>query len=260
MEISQYVTFDLPVPYRGLLITPATVRDYMLFNAYVQVLLIEKNLIPDIKIITMTDLEYMYYATQEDMENTPYLLWFDRLLAICLRNDKSFEDPATSIHRYKYDDKGKPIFVIGEEVYDSSDFIKIRDIICSQNLIDQPDRSMSKEVKDSLDAAMAYKRKLSGSKGGSFEDYIISLSIATGWKPEYIYDMTIRKFIMSVRRLDNLIHYKIYLSASMSGMVEFKDKSFIKHWLTDLDDKNKYEDVALDLDKVKGQISLESAK
>jgi len=72
--------------------------------------------------------------------------------------------------------------------------------------------------------------------------------------------MTIRKFLKSIRRMDNLIHYKIYLAASMSGMVEFKDKSFIKHWLSQLDDENKYSDVSVDLDEIQDKVSLESAK
>jgi hypothetical protein len=60
--------------------------------------------------------------------------------------------------------------------------------------------------------------------------------------------------------MDNLIHYKIYLAASMSGMVEFKDTSFIKHWLSNLEDNDKFGDITMDLDAVQGKMSLESAK
>ena len=122
------------------------------------------------------------------------------------------------------------------------------------------DKNISKEVRDSLEKAKRYKEKLSGTTPASFEDYIISLAVTTGWSYEYIYNLSIRKFFKSIQRLDNLIHYKIYLSASMSGMVEFKDKSFIKHWLSNLENKDKYADVSVGVDAVQNKLSLESAK
>ncbi len=260
MSLDTYTSLDLPVPYRNIKIYPVTLKDYFSFNLYSQCFLVEKNNIPDVKIISMSNLEYVYYASQGNTEQTPYIIWFDRLLSFCLKDEESFEDLSESIKRYKYDENGKPIFYIKGEKYTSKDFDELKRIICEQNLVDLPDENISKEVRDSLDEARKYKAKISGSKSGSFEDYIISLSVSTGWSFEYIYSMSIRKFVKSIRRLDNLIHYKIYLAASMSGMVEFKDKSFIKHWLTDIEDNDKYKDVSIGLDDMKGKISLESAK
>ena len=261
MDIENYTTFDSPVPYKKLKLYPIKVTDYMLFNAYSQCFLIEKNYTRDINIISMSDLEYVYYATEKDLEAYPYLLWLDRALSLCLREDDSFSKIENSIERYKYDEKGKPFFEISGEKYTDKDFNAIKEIVCEQNLIELPDLSISKEVKDSLEKAQEYKNRLNGvGKPASFEEYIISLSVATGWTMEYIYSLTIRKFIKSIQRLDNLIHYKIYLSASMSGFVEFKDKSFIKHWMASLENKDKYSDVSLDLEEVRGKLSLESAK
>ena len=260
MDITNYLTYDLPVPYKNINIYPATVKDYVLFNAYVRCLTLNKNEIPDAKVISMSNLDYILYATEQNVNEQPYLYWFDRLLAMCLKDDETFIKIEDSLKRYGYNKDNKAIFMIGEEIYNSRDFDKIKTIICEQNLVDLPDENVSKEVRDSLDEAVDYKNKLAGNKPGNFEDYIISISIATGWTLEYIYSLTIRKFIKSIRRLDNLIHYKIYLASSMSGMVEFKDKSFIKHWLTNLEKENKYEEVELDLDKMKGTVSLESAK
>jgi len=264
MDINYYINYDLPVPYRNINIYPVTVKEYLLFNAFGESLTVEKNIIPDVKIITMTNLEYLFYSTLEKKEITetthPYLLWFDRVLHICLKDDKSFESLEESIKRYKLDENNKPFFIIGDEKYTSEDFDKIKIIICNQNLMELPDRTISKEVRDSLEEARKYKEKLSGQNKGSLEDYMISLSIATGWTLEYIYSMTIRKFIKSIKRLDGLIHYKIYLSASMSGMVTFKDTSFIKHWLLGSDDDDKYKDVTMDLETIQSKVSMESAK
>jgi len=260
MDITYYLTYDLPVPYRNIKIYPVTVKDYLLFNVYASCLTIDKNSIPDPKIITMNNLEYIYYATNASPDKTPYVLWFDRLLDMCLKDDESFRNLEKSINRYDKDKKGKPFFTIGEEEYKSKDFEIIRKIIAEQNLVDLIDENISKEVRDSLEKAKEYKRKMSGGKPISFEDYIVSLSISTGWSLEFIYSMSIRKFFKSIRRMDNLIHYKIYLGASLSGMVEFKDKSFIKHWLSDIDSEGIYDDVSVDLDELQDKVSFESAK
>jgi len=260
MDINYYTSYDLPVPYRNIKIYPASVKDYINFNSYVRCLYLEKNEIPDPKIISMTNLDYILYATEQDAKNKPYLYWFDRLLAICLVDDDTFESIEKSINRYGYDEKHKAVFTIGNEKYTSKDFEKIKDIICQQNLVELPDFTISKEVRDSLEEAREYKNRLSNTTSGSFEDYMISISVVTGWTLETIHSMSIRKFIKTIRRLDNLIHYKIYLSASMSGMVEFKDKSFIKHWLVNLDKKDRYADVSINLDEVKNTMSMESAK
>jgi len=260
MDINYYINYDLPVPYRNINIYPVTVRDYLIFTYFSESLSVEKNLIPDVKIITMSDLEFLFYSTEDGSTNHPYLFWFDRILQICLRDDKSFELIEESIKRYKYDEKGKPFFMIGNEIYTNADFEKIKGIICNQNLVELPDVTISKEVRDSLDEAKKYKQKISGEVPGSFEDYIVSLTVATGWTLEYVYSMSVRKFIKSIRRLDSLIHYKIYLSASMSGMVTYKDTSFIKHWLLGSADDDRYKDVSVDLDTVQRKVSMESAK
>jgi hypothetical protein len=261
MNISKFVTYDFPVLYKELEIHPVRLIDYELFNIGSLCLTVEKNLIPDPKIISMTDLEYIFYSStnlDESPDKIPYLYCFDRLLSLVIK-DGTFEDLEKSFERYNYDSKGKPTFRIGDIWYDSNDFDELKKIISEQNMVELPDENISKEVRDSLEKAREYKRRLSGEKPATTEDYIVALGIATGWELESIYNMTIRKFLKSVERLDNLIHYKIYLSASMSGMVEFKDKSFIKHWLSNLE-KDKYGDVSIDYSALQGKVSFEDAK
>lgn len=259
MEISNYTTFDLPVPYKKLMIYPITVRDYYAMSTYSLCLRLDKNSIPDPKIISMTELEYIYRATEEDPANKPYVFLFDRLLSLCLKDDSSFEDMEKSVvSRYKYNEKGKPFFTIEDMDYNSDDFEKIKQIIAKQNLIELIDENISKEVRDSLEEAREYKNRVK--KPGSFEDYIVALSISTGWTIDYIYNMTVRKFLKSIKRMSILIDYKIYTQASVSGFVTFNDKSVLKHWLSDLDDENKYSDVSVDLEEIQDKVSFESAK
>jgi hypothetical protein len=248
------LTFDLPVEYRGLLIHPINLKDYAMFYTLAQCLVIDKNSIPDIKVISMSYLEYLIKTNMDNPDDIPYVYMVDRILALVLPNDSSFSDPLESMKRYALDEKGKPYFFIGDVKYTAPDFEEIRLIICEQNLIELPDENISKEVRDSLAAAQEYKNKLSGAKSASLEEQIIALATVTGWSFAEMYNMTCRKFIKSIRIMDNTMHYKIYLAASMSGMVEFKDKSFIKHWLTDTTAKDPYENVTMDMKEVENKI------
>ena len=42
----------------------------------------------------------------------------------------------------------------------------------------------------------------------------------------------------------------------MSGFVEFKDKSILKHWMSDLNKDNPFDDVETDLDSVKNKVNF----
>lgn len=258
--VNPLTTFDFPIEYKKLKFYPIKVKDYFYYTIFSQCLTIDKNSIPDPEVISMGYLQYLFYLTIQNPEKTPYLLWFDRLLALSLRDEESFKDAEKSLDRYSSEKSGKISFTINGEKYGESDFLEIKKIISEQNLLELPDENISKEVRDSLEYAREYKAKLQGTKSGSFEDYMVSLAVATGWSYEYIYELSIRKFLNSIKRLDNLIHYKIFLQASMSGMVEFKDKSFIKHWLSDLSEGTKYEDVSVELSDMENKISMESAK
>lgn len=259
MDIASYITFDLPIPYKTLMIYPATVKDYMTFMSYVQCLTLEKNSIPDPKIISMSELEYLYYSTTPEGGGNYYLFWFDRVLATCLKDDKTFEKIEESISRYNFYKDGRPYFKIAGEEFTANDYEEIRKIICQQNLVEIPDENIQKEVRDSLAQAKRFKERLTDGIPGTLEDYMVSLAVVTGWTYDYIQGLSIRRFTRSLQRMDMYIHYKILLSASMSGMVEFKDKSIIKHWLNGIEDE-KYKDVSMDMETIQNKVSLESAK
>lgn len=246
------LTYDSPIEYKELKIYPVKVKDYFYFYSYVGCLLLEKNSIPDINIIQMSYLDYMYKISLE--EKKMYVLMFTGLMALCLNIE--IKDIVA-----KYDSKSKPTFVINDVVYDSKDFDEVKSIICEQNLVDLPDETISKEIRDKIQEARELKERLEGNSNdtASIEDLIVSISVSTGMPPESIYEFTIRKFNKMIQRLDAKLHYEIYLSASMSGLVEFKDKSFIKHWLSNLD-VDKDAAYKLDYDAVKGKVSFEDKK
>lgn len=225
-NISKYelsYIYDDPVVYKNLTIYPATIRDYLKFYFLAECLTIDKNSINDVKIISMTYLDFLYSLNTEE---TPYIAYLDNLLKLVTRN------PDLQI-MYARNKKNKPIFIVGEDEYNASDFEEIKQIICEYNMVELPDETIQKEIRDNMKKAQELRRKSSG-KMASLEDQIVCVMISSNLTLEQIYKLSIRKFSKILERADAQLHYKIYLSASMSGMVEFKDKSFIKHWMSDL--------------------------
>lgn len=244
------ITFDLPIVYKELEIFPVTMKDYYAFNFFATSLVQEKNSIPDVNVISMTYLEFMYKYSTEKM---PLVSMFRELLAMALRiNSNEIE--------LSYDQKAKPIFIINEKIYNSNDFDNIKLIICEQNLVDIPNEKIQKEIRDKMDEARRLRDKMNGVQMGSLEDLVVSVVASTSMTIEDIYKLSIRKFTKILQRLDLKLHYQIYLSASMSGMVKFKDKDFIKHWLSSLDKKNDFEGTTIGLEQMKSHISFEDLK
>lgn len=249
-----YHLFDSPVPYKGLMLYPVLLKNYIELNLLSSCLMLEKNSIPDAKIISMTYLEYLFYINDE---KTNMVTLLDALLRLVLnKKDQPYE-----INYLEHGDAdGRPVFTIGNVKYNSDDFDEIKKIIAEQNLLELPDETIQKTVRDNIEEARRYKEKLRGTKIASFEDQIVALAIYTGWDLDTIYSMTVRKFIKAIRRSNHILHQKIYLQASMSGMVEFKDKSVLQGWLADLEGGDKNSDVTMNLNELQSKADFSSAK
>jgi len=240
--------FDEPYEYSGLKLYPIRLRDYLLFINAIDCLLIDKNSIPDAKIISMSYMEYLLLSSNEENSNIEKLF---ALLSICLKID--FKE----IKVIENENKKLILSLSGIEI-NSDDFENIKRIILEQNSIEVPDYTIQKEIRDRIEEGKRMSSK-SGAKMASFEDQIVSLSVASGIPIEQVYDMTYRKFIKSISRMDLLIHYKIYLQSSLSGLVSFKNNDFIKHWLTKIKD-NGDDNGLLELDAVKDKINFNDKK
>src|SRR5258706_2368079 len=242
-----YYLYDNPVPYKELKLYPIHMRDYLTFNVLVQCLMLEKNSVPDVKIISMTYLEYLFHIAATDID---YFSYLDGLLRLVLnkKDEKEFSIKYGTLEK-------RPVFEIDEQVYNSDDFDVIREIIAEQNYIDLPDEMIQKSVRDKLDETRRFKQKLSGDKMASLEDQMIALSVYTGWELDKIYDMTIRKFFKALRRANQIIMSTIYIGASMSGFVEFKDKSVLKSWLTELD-TDAFDGLTTSVEKLQGPVDF----
>lgn len=223
-KYQNYITFDEPIPYKDLLIYPVIMRKYPLFMQVAPILLLDIYSMPDPKILSMKYLEYLFHA--HDDEND-YLLVLRYLLHMVLHldNDEGIDF---------FNPEGDVFFKVRGVLYDKHDFEEVRNIIISQNLLKPPNYKIEKSLRDSMEESRRLKAAMGGNKTASIEEQMIALMTTTAMKMDDIYNLTIRKFSKALERVDNTLHYKIYRTAEMSGMVTFKDKSFIKHWLVDL--------------------------
>lgn len=250
-------TFDLPVPYKNLTLYPITMKDYYLFSALVDCLMLERALDPKPMVaLTMSRLDYLLYSSKvvatehgKSFSGDSNVAKFVGLVALVTKN--ASDDFAMSFGRNA---QGKTVFIINGTEYDNSDYEKLREIITEQNNVSLPNENIQRNVRDKMEESRRYKDKMRGNKIGSLEDQIVALSLYSGIPLESIYSMTVRKFILAINRATHMIYQDAYLTASLSGMVEFKDKSVIKSWLAEIED-NHDSDITMDVDDIQDKVS-----
>jgi len=239
--------FDEEFNYKSLKLYPIKLRDYFKFQLFSECLILEKNSVPDVKIIQMTYLQYLYHMKNE---NNLLIEKLYGLLQLAMKRD-DFK------LIWGYTENGKPFFKIDPdgEMFFSEDFDNIKEILAEQNMFELPDESIQKDVRDDIEKARRIKQRINQSNMADLEEQIVALSLYSGISLEKIYDMTIRKFMISVRRATHMIMSSYYIQASLSGMVEIKDKSLTRHWLVDLNENNKFSDITVALEDIQSKIS-----
>lgn len=256
MNDEKYMIFDHPVPYKNFLIKPVKMIDYVRFHESVICLLLDKNSVPDIKVISMTYLEYLLNIGKE---NPIYFLALDQLLRITLSVRKIDGNGIQSVEEL-VDSEDIQVLTSGEglvvkgEVINGEDFDAIKTIICRQNQIELIDETISKEVRDEMEKAEEYKRRQNQNKICSLEDQLVAVVIKTGLSFEYLHKITIRKFSKILERADHEMHYQIYLEGIVTGAMKMKNGEMPKHWLADLENEDKHKNAKMDLDELKGKI------
>ena len=134
---------------------------------------------------------------------------------------KFIEDPETKKHS----------LCVNGQVIDKNDYNRLRYIVLYQNFPDYRDDSwVDPEVKKDYEEKMRLDR-MKNDVHATLEKKIVCLSVSTHYKLEEIYDMTIRKFTMSLMTVDDLINYQIIKTASMSGFVQLPKGQTIEHWI-----------------------------
>lgn len=250
---------DEPVPFKQeLKLYPITVRNYNEFLLCSECCTLNKN--DSEEGILMTHLDYLVSLMKSE-EGKRLSMYFSRLVELVFRIKNgircaqcgdviTFEQYAQmtneerenyqckcgkndfeEVIRYNIDSNGRTELTIQGVKITSKDFNRFRQIVMYQNLPDYKDDSaVHAEIREDQRLRQELLAKKSGGAvHASLEKKIIGVSINSNYKINELYDMTIRKFLITLTTIDDLIVYQSDRLARMSGLVSCKEP--LEHWL-----------------------------
>lgn len=148
--------FDKPVNYlldknNYIKIFPVMLEDSEIFLSSMDILTIDKNSIPDTKIIQMSYLQFLFEKQLQDRINQQKLL---NILILCLKMKRP---------SIKLDRNNRPIIIDLNENnivnINSKQFDEIKRIILYQNLIDYDDEYINPELKKNIEESNYLKNR-----------------------------------------------------------------------------------------------------
>ena len=227
------VLAETPIKYMGLTLYPVLMKDIFTFNKTAGVVMINPLDFNDPKVASMSYLELIINlsAMQEDFKEN--LIGFLKLVFHVEDTDLKVtveKDGKQNLYFLWISQKKDEITKenIWEKV-SASKFTKLKDLICFQNGLEVLDLGQNQDIIRTK-RALARQATLDGAP--TVSDQIYSVSCVTGIDVRTIMNTwTINRFNEMLKACDRIMHYKIYRSAEMSGMVTFKNGIPVKSWL-----------------------------
>ncbi|WP_297419540.1 hypothetical protein [Clostridium sp.] len=224
-----------------LYIAPFKIKDFFSFGA-IECLQVKKDLIPNAKIITMKYLDFLLYS-DEKINNIKYLSELITILKICCNINPINID-------YKIDNKGHSVLILNNIEYTWKDFDNIRSIINYQNISNYNERYIDPKLQAVIDEARAFKNK--GKKTATLEELMSCIVVSTGYKYEEIYNMSIRKFYITLERASYKLDWQLLKAGIYNGTIK---ETEIPYWQETLSKEDDFSDVVSDFDKFSNKIN-----
>lgn len=214
--------FDEPVNYKLnennlIRINPISVRNSEIFLSSINILQIDKNSLPDVKIIQMSYLQFLLEKVLIDEINKQKFL---NILILCL----GINNPFIFLDEYK-----RPIIMDKERqiIINSKQFDDIKRIILYQNIVNYDDEYVNPELKENLDETMRLKNK--NIEIPSLERKIAIITAHTGLTKEYQLNMTYRSHSLLFNEVFEETEYStLYPLAVLGGNSDKADKWIYK--------------------------------
>lgn len=246
--LNQYIPFNKAVPYNNFYIHAIRLCDMHQVDYALSVLQIDKNILGQIELISMSNLRFVLMIAETDND---FAVSFEFLLR------KALNIPDDHIIQ-KYIGNKQEFLIIGKEIDNihnkiiftedtmikitSEDFDEIKNIILFQTFPDYTDKYIDPDVKKATDEY--YRLKNKGAKTVPLEHKVICVQAKTGMTLEQIGNLTIRNFYQLFDVIVDEGDYKINKSAELNG-VKFKEP--IEHWAYK-ERKDKYAEAFCDAD------------
>lgn len=277
-----FSVFQKPIKYKELFLYPITMQYYefaqILFSCLVQ----RKNSSGDIKAISMSYFDYLFYLAEKG--EIQYIEFLLQLLLIILKKERYAKTngefiminnrPLENIVFFASENKKNKFGVLKQnidlskefsfenyyDIYNSSDFNKIRDIICEQNDIELPDETLSKEVLEEIEQAEKFLYKDIRETMGTLEDKINSLIVVGNVSRNEIMNMSIKNFNNCLERISMYINYNLstILAPNMDKKARDKMSKECSTWLAKRKKISRYDRVKIDLDTFKQKLSADN--
>lgn len=264
-----YFRFDKPIPFVGsLTIYPVNVQNYDEFLACTSCLTLNKS--DDPIGMKFTNLGYLINKMEEKEGGQKWSLYFSRLCELIFRIKNGIKCKKCGKvmsfveffegYRDKKDDfccecgssefmevigirenkeTGKKELHVDGNFISSKDFNRLRQIVMYQNLPDYKDDSwVDIEVRKDQEETRKLREKKNKSGSATLERKVVCLAVKTGFTIDYIYSLTIRKFLMMFSAVDDLINYETARIGLMTGMVSSKEP--LEHWVYKQEEEDIY--------------------
>lgn len=235
------------------MIYPVTVDFYTIFHTLASALLLAKNTSGDVKAISMSYLEYIFYLAENG--ETTHIIFLTELLRICLQLPRLVEKDGqqiASVEIARADDKKVYVLINGER-WSAQEFDDIKRIILRQNGLEAPREDVHPDILAAYKEYEEFLQKRNKVKICSFSDQLNVIMLKTSYTKKSIMEMTIRTFSKLLERADLMLNYEI-----MNLLSPYMDKNGVQnitHYLSDTE-RDKIKDMYIDYDEFRQKNKL----
>lgn len=222
------ILFERPIKYMGITTYPVLMKDVFRFYKCAGVLLINPLDFNDPKVAAMSYLDLVINLSLIQKEFKENFLEMLRLTLRIKDEDLKIESDGEK------EDKHYSLIIRQNNIWkivNGATFTKIKNLICYQNGLEVQNLNENQEITRAR-KALAQQNNV-GSP--SLKDQVYSVAAEMQINVADIMNWSINRFNEILKACDRLIHYKIYRSAEMSGMVSFKNGIPIHSWLKNED-------------------------
>lgn len=264
--IEKYVALCKPVEYEGLRLNPILVEDAYAFKDACDILMIEKNKIPDIKVIQSS---YLYFLFSLILSQRGVLDKFLTIMNLCLGvdfNSKNMEqgdfepnellvketEANTQIFfvngwdiAFEINGQSATLFVEDRKIT-AQNFEELRKIILFQNLYDYDDIQMSDDFRRVIEDYYRIKNK--GRHIPTLEEKEMVVIVNTSYTMETIKELPLRTFEL----LFNYSIGKVDYLATMPLLPNLKEAP--EHWVYKRE-REKYAEIFSDAQEMVNKVT-----